>query len=146
MTVWTGILPIYVPVRTENPGWHSSYLPRKSNELLEIALNASREIGDHRSEAMCLEELISNSEDPKDLFSQLASLQKRVMDDKVGYLETCLSKYLLLTDKKPSQLLVDELAEFDGRKSASYTVLDPLVLWCERMVQIALYRFSGRSS
>ena len=135
-----------MPVRTENPGWHSSYLPRKSNELLEIALNASREIGDHRSEAMCLEELISNSEDPKDLFSQLASLQKRVMDDKVGYLETCLSKYLLLTDKKPSQLLVDELAEFDGRKSASYTVLDPLVLWCERMVQIALYRFSGRSS
>jgi hypothetical protein len=144
LTIWTGTLPIYVPVNEENPGWHSSSTPGKSTELLKIALKAAQGIGDYRTQAMCLGELICISKEPNEFISQLRSLQKDTMDDKVGYLETSLSKYLLLTDADSSKDLRDELVMFDARQTASYVVLNPLILWCESMIQKSLYSSSDR--
>ncbi|KAI9739959.1 MAG: hypothetical protein M1818_005015 [Claussenomyces sp. TS43310] len=145
LAVWMSVLPIYVPVKSENPGWPVSDLPVESSELLQIALKASRELGDYQSEASCLKELICRSIEPEALFRQLAHLQKSVQGDNIGYLQTCLSRYLCTTDDESRQTLSDELAAFDARQPISYDIRNPLMKWCQRMVQSALHSSLGRS-
>jgi hypothetical protein len=144
LTVWTSILPIYVPLKSENSGWPVSEQPANSDELLQHALKASQELGDYRSEVACLREMICRSSQPKELFERLCHVQKTLQGDMVGYLETLLSKYLLITNEESRQSLRDELSAFDALQPISYDIQDPLIQWCQRMVQAALYRFSGR--
>jgi hypothetical protein len=143
LTLWHSGLPIYIPMRAENPGWYISKVPEKSNELLKVALKASQELGDYATESLCLKELLYRSPEPDGLFAQLAILQRSVQGDELGYLETCLSKYLLAGDEKSGQALKIELNVSDGGRVTSKFINDPLALWCQRMVQNGLFRFLG---
>jgi hypothetical protein len=143
-TVWDSALPIYVPIKSESPGWPVLEQPQKSDDLLQIALKASQELGDYRTEVSCLRELICRSSQLKELFERLAYVQKSLQGDMIGYLQTLLSKYLFATDEEARQSLNDELTEFDARQPISYNIGDPIMVWCQRMIQAALYRSSGR--
>ncbi|RFU35427.1 hypothetical protein B7463_g893, partial [Scytalidium lignicola] len=133
------IFPIYIPDMTENPGWPAPYLPERSNDLLETALQASRELGDYRVEISCLVELIGRLKDPKDKIAELTHLQKVVQGDMDGYLKTCLSKYLLTSDDKSRQALLNEFAEINSHRPIVYDIRNPVTEWSQRMVQSALY-------
>lgn len=147
VTVGPHSLPIYVPIKSENPGWPAlTPTPSKSDELLQTTLKASQELGDYPIEVDCLRELICRSPQPKPLFERLSYVQKSLQGDMIGYLQTCLSKYFLATDEESRQSLIDELAQFDAGQPISFDIRDPLVVWSQRMVQAALYRASGRFS
>ncbi|KAE8441515.1 hypothetical protein EG329_004903 [Mollisiaceae sp. DMI_Dod_QoI] len=143
ITIWTTSLPTYVPAEAENPGSHISHFPESDNELLQIALQASEELGDYRTQVLCLRELICRAKEPQQLFDKLTHLQKSVQGDMVGYLQTCISKYLYATTDESRQALIDEFVDFDGRQAMSYSIDDPLMLWHERKVQGALYLSMG---
>jgi hypothetical protein len=147
LTVWINALPIYIPMKSENPGWRAFALvgQEKSDELLNTALKVAQNLSDYRTEVMCLRELICRTQDPKELFGRLEHVQKNLQGDMVGYMQTCLSKYLLATNEVARQALVGELEEFDAPQPISYDMRDPLVGWCKQMVQVALYRSLGDS-
>lgn len=143
LTLWASSLPIYVPATLENPGWPTSSLPLKSDKLLQTALRASRELGDYRTEVMCLKELICHSQEPYDLFSQLIHLQK-IQGDRSGALQTCLTKYLLATDDSSLGALKNEIsATHDGGGFEYNSTTSPLIDWCAEMIKSALYRSLG---
>jgi hypothetical protein len=145
-TMWTDSLPSYVPAGAENPGFSISDIPESNDELLHIALQASEELGDYRTQVMCLRELICRAKEPNQLFNKLAHLQKSVQGDMIGYLQTCITKYLYATTDESRQALIDEFADFDGRQAMSYCINDPLMLWNERKVQSALYISMGMTN
>ena len=148
LTFWLSALPIYIPISSENPGWCASTLQGNSTELLQTGLKAARELGDYHMEANFLRELACRSKDPKELLIELGNLQKLTQGDMVGYLQTCLTKYLLADDEAQLQALRDELANFEDQLSSppnfTRTLEDPLMEWCKRMVQSALFRFQKR--
>ncbi|KAL1981634.1 hypothetical protein VTN96DRAFT_2406 [Rasamsonia emersonii] len=45
LTVWRSPVPIYVPLKSENPGWPVSKTPTLSTGFLETGLQAARELG-----------------------------------------------------------------------------------------------------
>lgn len=145
LTVWLSALPIYIPISAENPGWCASTLQGNSTDLLQTGLKAAQNLGDYRMEAGFLRELACRSEDPTELLVKLGSLQKLTQGDMVGYLQTCLTKYLLAHDEAQLQALRDELADFEDQLSSppnfARTLENPLMEWCKRMIQSALFRF-----
>ncbi|KFX91393.1 hypothetical protein V490_05944 [Pseudogymnoascus sp. VKM F-3557] len=146
LTCWsTTALPIYIPIRSENPGWQASTLPGNSTALLKTGLDASRDLGDYRMEANFLRELAYRSENPRELLTELGNLQKLTQGDIVGYLETCLTKFLLAHDEAQLQALRDEITGFEEQFSslpnATKTLEDSLIEWCKRKVQRALFGF-----
>ncbi|KFY99570.1 hypothetical protein V500_01342 [Pseudogymnoascus sp. VKM F-4518 (FW-2643)] len=145
LTVWLSALPIYIPISAENPGWCASTLQGNSTDLLQTGLKAAQDLGDYRMEAGFLRELACRSEDPTELLVKLGSLQKLTQGDMVGYLQTCLTKYLLAHDEAQLQALRDELADFEHQLSSppnfARTLENPLMEWCKRMIQSALFRF-----
>ncbi|KAL2010815.1 hypothetical protein VTN00DRAFT_3533 [Thermoascus crustaceus] len=144
LTLWESSLPIYVPARSENPGWPTSSLPLKSDKLLQTALRASRELGDYRTEVMCLRELICHSQEPYNLFTQLIHLQKSIQGDRSGALQTCLTKYLLATDDSSLGVLKNEIsATHDGGGFEHNSTTSPLIDWCAEMIKSALCRSLG---
>jgi hypothetical protein len=60
-------LPVYIPISTENPGWHGFQPPGRTNDLLQTVLKVSRELEDYQLEAACLQELIFRLKDPSDI-------------------------------------------------------------------------------
>ncbi|KAF4449992.1 hypothetical protein FALBO_16552 [Fusarium albosuccineum] len=65
-------LPFYIPVRRENPGWVTSDMPQDSFQPVEMVLNASKEIKDYSTEALCLMELAIRRSNPNSIFDELA--------------------------------------------------------------------------
>ncbi|EFX05708.1 hypothetical protein CMQ_3777 [Grosmannia clavigera kw1407] len=110
-TVWAGVLPVYLPLAKESPGWPVAQ-DSPAMELLATVLQASRELGDYALQAACLREMICSSQDPRALFSTLIQLQLKVMGDKVGALQSLLSTYLLADDDTSRLALRMHLAEF----------------------------------
>lgn len=145
LTVWLSALPIYIPISAENPGWCASTIQGNSTDLLHTGLKAAQDLGDYRMEASFLRELACRSEDPTELLAKLGNLQKLTQGDMVGYLQTCLTKYLLAHDEAQLQALRDELADFEDQMSSppnfARILENPLMEWCKRMIQSALFRF-----
>ncbi|OBT76364.1 hypothetical protein VF21_03650 [Pseudogymnoascus sp. 05NY08] len=145
LTVWLSALPIYIPISSENPGWCASTIQGNSTDLLHSGLKAAQDLGDYCMEASFLRELACRSEDPTELLAKLGNLQKLTQGDMVGYLQTCLTKYLLAHDEAQLQALRDELADFEDQLSSppnfARTLENPLMEWCKRMIQSALFRF-----
>ncbi|OBT53955.1 hypothetical protein VE04_04747 [Pseudogymnoascus sp. 24MN13] len=148
LTVWLSALPIYIPISAENPGWCASTLQGNSTDLLHTGLKAAQDLGDYRMEASFLRELACRSEDPTELLARLGNLQKLTQGDMVGYLQTCLTKYLLAHDEAQFQALRDELADFEDQLSSppnfARILENPLMEWCKRMIQSALFRFQDQ--
>jgi hypothetical protein len=128
-----GELPIYVPAALETPDWHLLRRPSKSNETLQTALKAARQLGDLETEAMCLSQLILQAEEPADLFDDLINLQKTIQNDNRSLLKTCLSRYLICHDKVSRDTLREEILSIKDDFG-----LHPTWLWAKRMVLRAL--------
>ncbi|QKX54154.1 uncharacterized protein TRUGW13939_01238 [Talaromyces rugulosus] len=53
IVIWVSTLPIYIPLKRENPGWPSSSDKPFNISLLTTALKVSQELQDLRMEALC---------------------------------------------------------------------------------------------
>lgn len=130
---------VYIPRNTENPGWVASQLPLGLNEPLQLALNLAKELKDYNAQVACYKLLIFQSQDPTELFQELAHLQKSIQGDKTGHLETLLSSYLVCKDRPAKESLLEELGQIDDWGDA--TILrDGLTLWARDFVERALKR------
>ncbi|APA15406.1 hypothetical protein sscle_14g101760 [Sclerotinia sclerotiorum 1980 UF-70] len=142
--VWTCNLPIYVPLDPREGGhpiWKTQSRITPDN-LLKIGLNASRRNGDYRLGAQYLEEIFYTSDSPLEVLSELSSLQKDVQGDRISYLRTCLTKYLLAVDTTAMEMLNNELRIFEEEISSSGSkalMVDPITDWCLPWIQSALY-------
>ncbi|KAM3074161.1 hypothetical protein ACMFMG_003019 [Clarireedia jacksonii] len=126
-------LYIYIPAASETPDWHLLCLPSKSFETLQMVLKAARELEDLETEALCLKQLIAHSRDPIEYFDELIRLQKIIQKDIAGWLQTCLSKYLICRDKQSTDCLREEILSV-----RDYDKLDPELVWARSMVLRAL--------
>lgn len=99
----------YCPRQSENPGWPAPNPCAQGKESIEIALQASRELGDYETEAMCLGELMYHMHDPREVLEKILHLRKTIQADILGYRQTRLLKYLFATDDESRRSLSKEL-------------------------------------
>lgn len=130
---------IYVPRNTENPGWIASELPLALNEPLQLALNLAKELKDYNAQVACYKLLIFQSQDPTELFQQLAHLQKSIQGDKKGHLETLLSSYLVCKDRPGKERLLEELGQTNDWDDATM-LRDKLTYWARDFIERAVKR------
>lgn len=125
--IW--LLPeLYVPRKSENPGWVAPFRspsPR-ATESLRLALNLAKELGDYITEARCYKLLIRQSQDPTEWFKELLDLQKSKQGRVTAHLETLLSSYLVCKDRQAKETLIEKLHQTDdwGRPEAFYLARD----------------------
>lgn len=119
-----GVLPYYIPIRQENPGWMPPDLIPAARDVLETALEATRDMQDYQTETLCLIQLALGSKDPGPYFQQLGQLQKK-QRDMAGFLRTCLTRYLICRDDESKQALLKDLNSFGSWKDASDLIFPP---------------------
>ncbi|GAP83909.1 hypothetical protein SAMD00023353_0503280 [Rosellinia necatrix] len=110
-------VPVYVPLRSERPTWHVPLASREWEDAVRFALTIAKDLADYKTQALCLKHLIVRSQEPQHLLEELSHLQNSIQDDQDGYLRTCLSKLLILTDSDSQRGLAEELFRF-GRDEA----------------------------
>ncbi|KAJ8068473.1 hypothetical protein OCU04_004027 [Sclerotinia nivalis] len=142
--IWTCNLPIYVPLdpanQTDRPLWENQSR-RTPENLLKLGLNASRKNGDYALGVQYLEEIFYTSDAPLEIVNELSRLQRDVQGNRMGYLRTCLTKYLCATDTPAMKILSEELRQFDEEylmSGSTAQTIDPITRWCQRGIQIAL--------
>ncbi|KAG6356317.1 hypothetical protein INS49_015704 [Diaporthe citri] len=97
------------------------------------------ELKDYNAQVACYKLLIFQSQDPTELFQELAHLQKSIQGDKKGHLETLLSSYLVCKDRPGKEKLLEELGQSDDWGDA--TVLrDGLTYWARDFIERAVKR------
>lgn len=109
---WGIGVPVYVPAATENPCWQMPGVPSERKEPIIMAARLAKELQDHQTEELCLELLIIVSEDPAVHFEQLSHLQNSVQRNRLGFLWTCLSRYLISRDTATKRQLLEDLNSF----------------------------------
>lgn len=102
-------MPYYVPKDAENPGWLPPVLTSTARQSLEMALRASQETQDYRTEARCLQELSLGTQDPDGPLQALAELQTSKQHDMNGYLATCLTRYLTCENPEAKRTLLENM-------------------------------------
>ncbi len=111
-------LPVYVPKQhSKKPSW-GFFFRRSTPEqrhVLEVAARTAQHLGDYHLQAEALKLLILQSEDPRDLMDTLAHLQLEAQGDKEGYITTCLSRYLAITDPTEEAELLQRLEKREDR-------------------------------
>ena len=127
-------LEVYIPLQFEVPLLRSRFQRSTHTRKIELALSIARQIGDLQTEAMCLKQLVSQSEDPTPAFSELIHLQ-RTTHDVHGALRTVLAKYLISSH----EVLEDHLRE-EILAIGSCTGLAPTLQWARCMVLRTLAR------
>ncbi|KAM0161312.1 hypothetical protein ACHAPG_002515 [Botrytis cinerea] len=142
--IWASNLPIYVPSESHNlipVQWKRQ--PRSTPEnVLKLGLDNSRKNVDYSLVVQYLQEMFYTSESPLEVLSELSHIQEDMQGDKIGYLQTCLTKYLCASDKTVMESLSNELKEFDEKireLDSSPRKIDPLTRWCQRSIQAALH-------
>jgi hypothetical protein len=141
VTMMTSPHSIYIPIRVENPGWNASQI--KPNDILLLAFRTSQELGDTRTQVICLRELISQSLDPTDLFSTLCKLQRSEQGDSLGYLETLLCKYLCISNDEAYKELLGEISLWYAEQRLT-GFADPVMQWCGSGILSTLYDRLGQ--
>lgn len=106
-----GVLPCYIPVRQENPGWLPQDLTPAARNVLEATLKASRDMYDYQTETLCLNPLALGTKDPGLYLQQLGQLQKK-QHNMAGFLRTCLTRYLICRDDESKKALLEDLNSF----------------------------------
>lgn len=130
---------IYVPRSTENPGWVAPDLLLGLNGPLQLALNLAKELKDYNAQVACYKMLIFQSQEPTQLFQELAHLQKSVQGDKKGHLETLLSSYLVCKDRPGKERLLQELEQTDDWGDTA-VLRDGLTYWARDFIERAVKR------
>ncbi|KAL4934209.1 uncharacterized protein BDV17DRAFT_285935 [Aspergillus undulatus] len=165
ITIWPTTLPIYVPIKTENPvDHHAQILNQKEqripstsdDKLLEAAVAVARKSADYATEVRCVAELLyrcMGTPRADNHLSRMCDLQVDLQGDRLGRQRTLLSKYLYaMTDNARRELLADlrsqqgrnegifhghrrEHGDGDDERKSTYDVTD----WCAFMLEKALY-------
>lgn len=123
----------YVPRNNENPGWFAPVTSPEVEEQFQLALNLAKELKDYKSQANCYKRLIRQSEDPTELFQELAHLQNDIQGDKRGHLETLLPRYLLCKGRPAQEKLFEELQRTGDQGDAT-------TLWARDFIERAVKR------
>jgi hypothetical protein len=141
LVIWMNTLPIYVPIKSENPLWHPGEHEQAStspNELFEAAVGTACELGDYTTEIACLTELICCSSGALDVlgerFHRIRHLQLNSQGNILGYQQTCLTRYLTTTSGQARRDLVAEIKELRGFKTGDYSLSE----WCTLVIEDAL--------
>lgn len=130
---------VYVPRNTENPGWVIPEPPLGMNEPIQLALNLAKQLKDYNAQVACYKLLIFQSQDPTKLFQELAELQKLMLGDRKGHLETLMCSYLVCKDRPGKQKLLEEL-EQSGDWGDSTISSDGLTYWARDFIERAVKR------
>ncbi|KAG8161291.1 hypothetical protein KVR01_009555 [Diaporthe batatas] len=120
-------------------GWAAPETPAAVKEPIQLALNVAKELNDYKSQVACLKLLIFQSEDPTQLFQDLASLQKSMQGDNEGYLETLLSTYLVCKDRPSKEKLLEQLQQTEHWNDDT-RLRDGLLYWSRDFIERALKR------
>ncbi|KAF7944415.1 hypothetical protein EAE96_010811 [Botrytis aclada] len=150
--IWTCNLPIYVPLKPHDlTPVHWKRQSRSTPEnLLKLGLEISRKNGDYSLTVQYLQEMFYTSESPSGVLTELSHIQEDMQGDRIGFLQTCLTKYLCASDKTAMEELSNELKGFDERIEETNSTprrIDPLTRWCQRGIQAALHeRLHGNKS
>ncbi|TGO81071.1 hypothetical protein BPOR_1375g00020 [Botrytis porri] len=141
--IFTSNLPIYVPLSPHNlTPVHWKRQSRSTPEnLLTLGLEISRKNGDYSLVVQYLQEMFYTSESPSEVLNELSHIQADMQGDKIGCLQTCLTKYLFAGDKTAMENLSNELKEFEEKTEESdfsSRRIGPLTRWCQRGIQAAL--------
>ncbi|KAF5871149.1 uncharacterized protein Bfra_007663 [Botrytis fragariae] len=142
--IWTSNLPIYVPLDPHDltpMQWKRQSRSTPEN-LLKLGLEISHKNGDYSLVVQYLQEIFYTSETPIEVLTELSRIQKDLQGDSIGYLQTCLTKYLCVSDETAMENLSIEIKNFDeNTKQLDFTrIIDPLTRWCQRGIQAALYK------
>ncbi|GLA87764.1 hypothetical protein AtubIFM56815_002195 [Aspergillus tubingensis] len=57
LTIWRSSIPIYLPIKTENPKWTAHLDGGRNYDLLETVLQTAQDLNDYRTEVLCLDDL-----------------------------------------------------------------------------------------
>ncbi|TGO41126.1 hypothetical protein BHYA_0026g00330 [Botrytis hyacinthi] len=142
--IFTYNLPIYVPLNPHDlipVHWEKQSRSTPEN-LLRLGLEISRKNGDHSLVVQYLQEVFYTSDSPSEVLNELSHIQEDVQGDNIGYLQTCLTKYLFAGDRPAMEDLSNELKKFDEKIQEldfSTPKIDPLTIWCQRGIQAALH-------
>ncbi|TGO10828.1 hypothetical protein BPAE_0988g00010 [Botrytis paeoniae] len=108
--IFTSNLPIYVPL--DPHGLTTVHWKRQSRStpenLLKLGLEISRKNGDYSLAVQYLQEVFYTSDSPSEILNELSHIQKDLQGDKIGHLQTCLTKYLFASDKPAMENLKEQ--------------------------------------
>ncbi|KAL4882488.1 hypothetical protein BJY04DRAFT_41666 [Aspergillus karnatakaensis] len=142
-TILPGVLPIYLPLKTERPTEHlfsaneTSNPSNQSHNHLAAVLSSARESADYGTEVLCLSELIHRmGPGINNLLSRLRHVQNNLQEDTLGHRKTVLTTFLFMTDDNCRQDLQAQIRSNQSRKDTFETLY--LTDWCESMVARAL--------
>ncbi|KAF7889175.1 hypothetical protein EAF00_009475 [Botryotinia globosa] len=142
--IFVSNLPIYVPLDPHdlNPvPWKRQSRSTPGN-LLKLGLEISRKNGDYSLIVQYLQEIFYTSESPSEVLDELSHIQGDLQGDNIGYLQTCLTKYLFASDTPAIEDLSNEINKFDEKiQELDFNTrkIDPLTKWCQRGIQAALH-------
>ncbi|PWY66542.1 hypothetical protein BO83DRAFT_439800 [Aspergillus eucalypticola CBS 122712] len=137
LTVWRGSVPIYLPIKTENPKWTAPKDGGRHYDFLETVLQTAQDLKDHRTEVLCLGELIYRSVNTSERLTRLSNLQKSIQGDVLGYQQTFLSWFLLAHTEQDYKLLLDGLRRIREPKRSGRSIYS-LSDWCAIVIERAI--------
>lgn len=88
-------LPLYIPVSVEKPGWRLKDAPAQFRDPVKLAMNTSEELGDYKSQALCLKQLIRMTSKPEKALGKLCHLLKMLQGDLEDYHRALIFGYLI---------------------------------------------------
>ncbi|PLB45828.1 hypothetical protein P170DRAFT_467033 [Aspergillus steynii IBT 23096] len=137
LTFWTGVVPIYLPIKTENPGW----IPRASTMTssrpeLETIASITHELGDYPTHILCRAELLHHCSEPGavEQLTHMADLQICTQGDRLRYQHTCLARFLCIRALPHRQALLESLRV----SQRAWCSFPGLTAWCVATVERAL--------
>ncbi|OJZ89395.1 hypothetical protein ASPFODRAFT_216082 [Aspergillus luchuensis CBS 106.47] len=137
LTIWRNCIPIYLPIKTENPKWTAHLDAGRNYDLLETVLQTAQDLHDYRTEVLCLGELIYRSVNTSERLTRLSDLQKSTQGDHLGYQHTFLSWFLLADSEQDCKLLLDNLRKIRESKRSSKSIYS-LSDWCAIVIERAV--------
>ncbi|KAJ0414172.1 hypothetical protein BJY00DRAFT_305776 [Aspergillus carlsbadensis] len=153
LTVWPDTLPIYLPIRSENP---TSYppsadrdqTPTSDDELLEAAVETAMSREDYTTEAACLAELIyrgsggPHAQDQR--FSRMYHLQFRRQGDILSAQHTCLTRWLTRTTDPGRRALLADITELQRYVPTEFPYRLTLTCWGMNVLKKSLVSQTDR--
>lgn len=142
--VFDGILPRYIPLGSENPGWQRPEPHTQVTNALNLAVNTARDTEDYQTEALALRFLISITNHPQPEFEELCELEYDIQGAVDFHLDRLVSSYLWSTSDESKSVLKENLAAqiFDPNVKRS---LSPSRAWPANMLFHALEKVGPRA-
>ncbi|KAL2860016.1 hypothetical protein BJX68DRAFT_260987 [Aspergillus pseudodeflectus] len=153
LTVWTNTLPIYLPIRSENPTWcppsgTPEQIRTSDDELLEAAVETAMGREDYTTEVACLAELIYRGTGGPQIreqrLSRMYDLQFRCQRDVLNAQHTCLSRFLTRSNDQDRRALLADINELQRHIPNEVPYTPILTSWCMQVVEKSIkYQTSG---